>query len=237
VRLVRLDTSRFSASSPASSTGNWGESIPGVKTRLATSAPVVALTLDACGSENDSLDWKLITFLCQQHIPATLFLAGRWMGKFPQAAQWLARHPLFDIQNHGQNHKPASVSGQSVYGIQGTTSPQDLAREVFQNAWKIFSLTGRWPRFFRPGTAYWDAPAVNWVRSWGMQPLGFSILGDAGASYSAKQVHDAVSKASAGDIIIAHMNHPEKQTAQGLMSALPGLRQKGYQFVKLSDVS
>jgi len=32
-----------------------------------------------------------------------------------------------------------------------------------------------------------------------------------------------------------HMNHPEGETAEGLMEAIPELRKRGFKFVKLSE--
>jgi hypothetical protein len=39
-------------------------------------------------------------------------------------------------------------------------------------------------------------------------------------------------KAEPGSIILAHMNHPESDTAEGIMAAVPELRNKGFRFVK-----
>ena len=66
----------------------------------------------------------------------------------------------------------------------------------------------------------------------GFKPVGFNILGDAGATYSAKQIKEALMKSKAGDIIIAHANHPEKQTGIGLKSVLPILKSKGFKLMK-----
>ena len=59
----------------------WGESVAGVKTRLATQEKVIALTFDACGSAGDGYDKDLIDYLEQEQIPATLFINDRWIDK------------------------------------------------------------------------------------------------------------------------------------------------------------
>jgi tRNA G37 N-methylase Trm5 len=41
----------------------------------------------------------------------------------------------------------------------------------------------------------------------------------------------------AGDIIIAHLNRPESDTAEALAVGLRALLQKGYRFVKLSETA
>jgi len=213
----------------------WGEDIPGVRTRLKTDEKAVALTLDACGSKNDGFDKELIDYLIETGTPATLFINARWIDKNPETFKELSDNPLFEIENHGWRHKPLSVNGGSVYGIEGTRSPDEVTEEVEKGAEKIRSITGKKPRYFRSGTAYYDEVAIGIVGKLGYEAVGFSILGDKGASYSADEIVKALSRAGAGDIIICHMNHPEKETAEGLMEAIPLLKEKGFRFVKLSD--
>jgi len=69
----------------------------------------------------------------------------------------------------------------------------------------------------------------------GYKIAGFSVLGDMGATYSKTQVKKALTGASAGSVIICHINHPEKETGKGVIAALPALKTLGYKFVKLDD--
>jgi peptidoglycan/xylan/chitin deacetylase (PgdA/CDA1 family) len=211
----------------------WAENPPGVKMRLKTKEKVVALTLDACGSQNDGFDKKLINYLIETRTPATLFINSRWIDKNQQTFIELSGNPLFEIENHGWQHKPLSVNGKSVYAIAGTHSPGEVIEEIEKNAEKIHSITGKIPHYFRSGTAYYDDVAVRIVGDLGYEAVGFSVLGDKGATLSSGGVKKAVLSAKEGDIIICHMNHPEKDTAQGLIEAIPLLKRKGFRFVKL----
>jgi len=215
----------------------WSETVPGVMRYLdlPASQKTAALTLDACGSNHDGYDKALIDFLIAEKIPATLFLNLRWIEKNPYLFDALSRNPLFDIQNHGQRHLPASVNGKSIYNLPGTTSVSDLIQEVDGCSREIRTRTGVMPNYYRSGTAYYDEVAVEVINAMGLRVAGFSVLGDAGCSYSAAQVKEAVSQAQPNDIIIAHMNHPEKQTAEGLIPALKALRAKGLRFVTLRN--
>jgi peptidoglycan/xylan/chitin deacetylase (PgdA/CDA1 family) len=214
----------------------WGENVSGVKTGLATKDKVIALTFDACGSPKGmGLDSRLMAFLEKEKIPATLFINARWIEPNRAAFDRLAANPLFEIGNHGYRHKPASVNGKSVYGINGTKSAEELVDEIERNARLIADLTGRKPRFYRSGTAYYDEVAVSIAAELGEQIAGFSVLGDAGATFSREQVKKALLSASAGSIVILHMNHPESGTAGGVIEAVPELRKKGFRFVRLSD--
>ena len=212
----------------------WGEKLPGVKTHLITNDKAIALTFDACGSKNDGYDEQLINFLIAQKIPATLFINSRWIDKHRKEFNGLVASNLFEIENHGLNHKPASVNGKSKYGIKGTASVSELFDEVEKNALKIESLTGKKPYFYRSGTAYYDDVAVKVIEALGYEIAGFSVLGDAGATYKKEQVKEALLSAQPGSIVICHMNHPEGETAEGIIEAIPLLKKQGFKFVTLS---
>ena len=127
----------------------------GVKSRIDTSEKVAAITLDACGGKRGSgFDRELIDFLRSEKIPATLFLTALWIDANPGLTEELSRDPLFEIENHGYRHKPASVKGAKIYGRRGTKSAGELFDEIELNARKIESITGRRPVFYRSGTAY-----------------------------------------------------------------------------------
>jgi peptidoglycan/xylan/chitin deacetylase (PgdA/CDA1 family) len=42
--------------------------------------------------------------------------------------------------------------------------------------------------------------------------------------------------AQPGDIVLMHMNRPEGQTAEGVAEALGILKERGFSFVRLSEV-
>ena len=214
----------------------WGETVTGVKTRLDTGEKIIALTMDACGSQQGmGFDAELLAFLERKQIPATLFINTRWIESNRAAFDRLAANPLFEIANHGRQHKPASVTGRSVYGIEGTQNVAELVDEIELGAAKIAALSGHRPSFYRSGTAYYDDVAVQVAEALGQQVVGFSVLGDKGATYTRDEVKKALLSATAGDIIIVHMNHPESGTRAGVMDAIPELLRRGLRFVRLSD--
>jgi peptidoglycan/xylan/chitin deacetylase (PgdA/CDA1 family) len=212
----------------------WGESVTGVVKRLPTEDKVIALTFDACGGEHgNGVDKDIIDYLTQQKIPATLFINARWIDANPKVFAELAKNPLFEIENHGTEHRPLSVNGRSIYGINGTKNITNVYNEVNKNAQKIKKLTGRTPAFFRSGTAYYDEVAVKISSDLGEIPVNFDIIGDAGATYNAEQVDLALQQAKPGSIVILHMNQPNGETAEGIKRSIPKLLKKGYRFVKL----
>jgi len=215
----------------------WGENVSGVKSRIKTRDKVIALTFDACGSAKGmGYDSRLIAFLEQEQVPATLFINARWIDPNRAAFDHLAANPLFEIANHGFRHRPASVTGRSVYGIAGTGSVAELVDEIELNARNLAELTGKRPRFYRSGTAYYDEVAVQVTEALGEQVAGFSVMGDAGATWSGEQVRHALLGAGPGAVVILHMNHPASGTASGVMDAVPKLKRRGFRFVRLSEL-
>jgi peptidoglycan/xylan/chitin deacetylase (PgdA/CDA1 family) len=214
----------------------WGEGVRGVKTRLSTDEKVLALTFDACGGRRGGgYDARLIQYLETEKVPATLFISGRWMDANPEIFEKLYKNPLFEIENHGLNHKPCSAVGRSVYGIKGTKSVEEIYDEMEMNALKIQTLTGRKPKYYRPATAYCDEICVEIANALGYQVVNFSVLGDAGATYPKRRVEEALWNAPPSSIILLHMNHPDSDTAEGVIVALPELKKRGFRFFKLSE--
>jgi len=226
--------SRFDGKVPR----EWGERLMGVRTKLNTDQKRIALTFDACGGpRGNGYDAKLIEYLKREKIPATLFISGKWIDANPEIFGELAKEPLFEIENHGLNHKPCSANGRSAYGITGTNGVDEIFDEIEQNAIKIQNLTGRKPKYYRPGTAYSDEICVEIANALGYEVVNFSVRGDAGATYGKRQVKEALFNARPSSIILMHMNHPEGETAEGIIEAIPELTKRGFGFVKLSKYS
>ena len=218
----------------------WGDSLPGVYTRLAPSTDGrvrVALTLDACGGgAGNAVDLNIINLLEELNIPATLFLNARWINANPDVAARLAGNPLFELENHGLRHKPLSVNGRSIYGLSGTDSPAAAAREVEGGALRLKQLTGQRPLFFRSGTAHYDDVALKIIAALGYKAAGFSVIGDAGGTLPAAKVAALLRAVRDGDIVILHFNRPQSGTYEGLRQALPKLLKRNVEFVLLSEV-
>lgn len=215
----------------------WGMDLPGIRSTLAAptdpdGSPRVALTFDACGGRGGSgVDRGLIDGLRQEQIPATLFLNARWIEANPDVARELASDPLFVLGNHGTRHVPLSVTGQAAYGITGTASADEAVAEVWGNHLTLTELTGSAPRLFRAGTAHYDDVAVRIVADLGETPIGFTVNGDGGATYGAATVSRELATATAGGIVLAHMNHPDSGTHVGAVRAAVDLRSRGVRLV------
>ena len=81
----------------------------------------VALTFDLCelATTTTGYDADAINFLRREHIPATLFMGGKWMRTHAERAKQLMADPLFEIGNHAWSH-----------GNFGIMDPQNMRDQV-----------------------------------------------------------------------------------------------------------
>ena len=111
----------------------------------------------------------------------------------------------------------------------------EVVDEIELNARKISAICGHRPKLYRSGTAYYDEVAVEISRDLAHEVVGYSLLGDAGATWNSTTVTAALLQARPGDIALLHMNHPEAGTGAGIIAAVPELKRRGFRFVKISD--
>jgi peptidoglycan/xylan/chitin deacetylase (PgdA/CDA1 family) len=218
--------------------GHWGEFVKGVDEDLITRQKTIALTFDACGGPHGSgYDRELIDYLIRENIPATLFFSGKWIDANPVVFRELARNPLFEIENHGFNHRPCSVDGESEYGIHGTADVPDAFDEIEANERKIEAITGRRPEFFRSATAFIDESCAKIAKCLHVTVISFDVLSGDAIPHAAVATleNNVLSKIKPGAIVIMHLNHPEWNTYEALVKIIPALIKEGYTFGKLAD--
>lgn len=226
----------FSLDAYEQSPTQWGEDVTGVRSTFQTDDKEIALTFDACGGPyGNEIDHDLIEFLRAEKIPATLFINEQWLLDNEEEFMQLEEDPLFQLENHGTDHVPLSVEGGEAWGIAATSSPQEVYDEIMSQHETVRALTGRDMTLFRSGTAYYDEVAVELAQDLGYEVVNFSVLGDAGATYSGTQVKEALLTATSGSIVLLHMNQPTSGTFEGVKQAVPLLQEQGYSFVLLYD--
>lgn len=229
-------TRTFSFEAYDETPSEWGENVTGVRTTFQTDEQEIALTFDACGGPyGNEVDDELLAFLREENIPATLFINEQWLIENEQLFIELSEDPLFQLENHGTAHVPLSVEGNEAWGIKGTSSPEKVYEEIMQQHETVRDTIGKEMTLFRSGTAYYDEVAVEIAQDLGYEVVNFSVLGDAGATYTSEQVEHALMTSTSGSIALLHMNQPTSGTAEGVKRAIPQLLQDGFSFVLLRD--
>ena len=221
-----------------SSSGSWGEFVKDVDEDIKTKDKIIAFTFDACGREKGTgFDQQLIDYLINENIPATLFVTGRWIDEHFETFMSLSKEKNFEIENHGLNHKPCSIDGESEYGIHGTATVSDAFDEIEANARKIEALTHHKPKLYRSATAFIDEACAIMARQLHIQAISFQVLsGDAVPFTTTNEIEENVLKnIKPGAIVIMHMNHPQWNTFEALEKIIPRLKAEGYRFVQLKD--
>lgn len=221
-----------------STPGQWGEFVKGVDEDLITNNKTIAFTFDACGGKNaNGYDAELINFLRKEQIPATLFVTGKWIDANYLTFLQLSKDPLFEIENHGFNHQPCSVDGESEYGIHGTKDIPDAIDEIEANAEKIEKITGRRPTFYRSATAYTDEACAKIAKQLGITIISFDVLSGDAVPKTPKSiiVNSVLQHIKPAAIVIMHFNRPAWNTYEAMQEIVPTLRKKGYSFAKLKD--
>jgi peptidoglycan/xylan/chitin deacetylase (PgdA/CDA1 family) len=196
----------------------------------------IALTLDACSGKYDD---DLIEFLIRNRIPATIFATKKWLDRNPLGLSVLKGHlDLFDIENHGERHIPAVIGdGRKVYGIPGEPDIIHLRREVIEGARAIEGATGIAPHWYRDATVEYDSQSIIEIEKLGYKIAGFSVNAYSGATLKKVAIEKRLEHVTAGDVIIAHMNKPQSDSAEGLAVGLTYLLKSGFVFVRLDQVS
>jgi peptidoglycan/xylan/chitin deacetylase (PgdA/CDA1 family) len=142
---------------------------------------------------------------------------------------------LFEIENHGFNHQPCAMDGESEYGIHGTSNAAQAFDEIEANARKIESLTHRRPRYYRSATAFIDEAGARLASKLGITAISFQVLSGDAVPYTPDSIieENVIKNVRPGAIVIMHFNHPEWYTYEAMKKIVPKLRKEGYHFVKI----
>jgi peptidoglycan/xylan/chitin deacetylase (PgdA/CDA1 family) len=197
-------------------------------------APRVALTLDACMG---AADFRILDTLVAHRIAATIFVTGRWLAKNAEALKLLKAHPeLFELENHGAMHVPAITGKEKLYGIAPAGTLEAVSAEIDGGAAAMAACGLGKPKWYRDATALYSGDALLRIRQMGYRVAGFSLNADFGASLPADKVVERLLGAKDGDVIIGHVNQPNRSSGAGIAAGVVALQQKGFGFVRLGDV-
>ena len=122
---------------------------------------LVAVSFDAAWGNEDTQ--QLIDILGQYKVPATFFVVGEWVDKYPESVKALhdAGH---EVMNHSNTHAhyPQLSADQVVADLNACND-------------KIEAVTGVRPTLVRLPYGDYDDSSVNAVRSIGMEPIQWDV--------------------------------------------------------------
>ena len=168
---------------------------------------------------------KIIAFLLQERIPATLFISGRFAKRNQREIKALATFPFLEFENHSLNHR------QHMERLAEKEMIQELDDSLLR------ALTGKKTRFFRfPGGNY-DGRSVRIVEKHHYKIVHWSFAsGDADQKVNPQGLSSWVlTKTGPGSILIFHVNGRGYSTGEALPGIVYTIKQRGYHFVRLGD--
>jgi len=177
----------------------------------------------------------VIDELDQLQVPATLFLAGKWIERYPDLTRRLATDPLFELGSHSYEHRAYHVP---CYGLGGLPVAQ-MAADVGHSEQLLRQFTDRPTPYFRfPGGCYDDA-ALRATAGTGITVIQYDLAsGDAFGTSVRAIVNNVINNAQNGSIVVMHITggNTAPLTAFALPYVVNGLRQKGFTLVRISDL-
>lgn len=182
----------------------------------------IAISFDAAWGNDDTQ--TLIDILKEYNVPATFFVVGSWVDKYPESVKALsdAGH---QVQNHSNTHPHMPQ-----------LSKNQMCDELTSCNDKIEKITGVRPTLHRPPYGDYDNALIESVESLNMHTIQWSVDSlDWKDSATADSICRRVtSKVCPGSIVLFH--NDADHTPEALPTILKCLKDDGYEFVFISDL-
>lgn len=205
----------------------------------------VALTFDAdmtdamleqlrTGRVRSYANLRIIELLEREQVPATFFLTGKWVQRYPDLTRRLAGNPRFELANHSFGHLAFTPD---CYGLPRIPASQ-MTRDVARTFDLVTAYGGRQTRYFRfPGLCH-DRAALA-----ALAPLGVTVVdgdvvsGDPFATAWRPIVRAVLDRVRPGSVVVLHVTEANAaMTDEALPHILAGLTARGLVPAPLSEV-
>lgn len=182
----------------------------------------IAISFDAAWGNDDTQ--QLIDILAEYKVPATFFVVGAWVDKYPESVKALA-DAGHQIQNHSNTHPHMPQ-----------LSKEQMKDEIENCNKKIESITGVCPTLFRPPYGDYDNATIETLDSLNMHTIQWDVDSlDWKENASPESIcHRVTSKVKNGSIVLFH--NDADHTPAALPNILKCLKDEGYEFVFISDL-
>lgn len=183
----------------------------------------IALSFDAAWGNDDTK--QILDILKKHDIKVTFFMTGGWVETYPEDVKAIceAGH---DLGNHSENHKNMSQ-----------LSEEEKTQELMSVHEKVKELTGVEMCLFRPPYGDYDDAVVLNAKQNGYYTIQWSVDSLDWKDYGKESIIDTVvnhKELKNGAIILCH--NGAKYTASALDEMITQLKEKGYEFVPISQL-
>lgn len=194
--------------------------------------PWVAITFDDGPSQEFTP--QLLDILRQYDVPATFFMVGAHVDKYPDIARRVVEEG-HEVGNHTYTHINVP-----------TTSTRRLTQELLQTTRIIFDVTGQYPVYSRPPRGLYDDRYRRLTALQGQSVVLWTLSAqDWQVGVARDQViRRVLGSVKAGDVLlfhdsgalIRHEGASRKATVEALPAIIEGIRARGLQIVPLSTL-
>ena len=207
--------------------------------------PRIALTFDSnmtdamlrsldSGKVKSYANVAVIDELQRSRTPATFFLAGKWVERYPALTHRIAADPSFELASHSYAHIGFT---DHCYHL-GKLPTDQMAADVEHSFRVLAPFGGRQTGYFRfPGGCY-DSTALRAIAPAHCTVIQYDIVGGDPFNNDPNAITDNVLRhAHNGGIVVLHITEANApRTADALPAIITGLRDRGYRLVTLSDL-
>ena len=188
----------------------------------------IAITFDACATKTHGygFDRRVYQVLQREHVPATIFVSGRWVESHPDAMDELAADSLIEFANHSYDHPHMD-----------RLSSVDIADEIDRTE-AALGRHGLRSVAFRPPFGDFSDRVLQVARDKQLPAVLWDVVSadPSPATTAAAMIRTVVHKTRSGSIVIFHINGRGTKTAAALPSILGHLREQGFRFVHVSTL-
>ena len=182
----------------------------------------IAISFDAAWGNDDTE--QLIKILKEYDVPATFFVVGAWVDKYPESVKALsdAGH---QIQNHSNTHPHMPQ-----------LSKVQMRDEIQSCNEKIKKITGTTPTLLRPPYGDYDNALIEVMTELNMHTIQWDVdsLDWKDTSTADSICKRVTSKVKNGSIVLFH--NDAEYTPEALPTILKCLKDEGYEFVFIDDL-
>lgn len=182
---------------------------------------VCALTFDAAWDDADTD--ILINVLKKYNVPATFFMVGSWVEKYPESVKkfYESGH---EIMNHTDTHPHIDK-----------LSDVKIKAEIENCNKKIEGITGTRPILFRGPYGEYNNAVIQEAQNQNMFVIQWDVDSLDWKNLSAPEIVSRVTnRVKPGSIMLFH--NGAKNTPEALPQVIEKLQADGYAFVKVSDL-
>ena len=186
-----------------------------------TDTKKICLTFDAAYGCDETKE--IIKILKENNVPATFFLVGFWVDKYPDLVKLLDESGI-EIGTHSNTHP-----------FMSKLSGEQMRNELELSINKIKDITGKDVKIFRPPYGDYNDLLINTCDSMNIKTIQWSVDSLDWKGLNTSQMMARIQNdIASGGIILFHNN--SEHIVEALPTIIAFLKEQGYQMTTVSDL-